>query len=202
MKYLLIILTLTFSCAGQDIFLKNERTGLPLYLCDLKKNYPILVEIAADIPLEDIQVIQEAISIWNTALETEVFLYIGMSNWTTVEMPEPTNHISIGVVFLAGELGDNTLAHFERITDYRRGCLAAGKIIYVPDMIGSNPLRRLRTIAHELGHSLCLAHSNKLNNLMYESIPLEMGCTSKAKHSIPVPTKEQVQALKNMYNLE
>jgi predicted Zn-dependent protease len=48
---------------------------------------------------------------------------------------------------------------------------------------------------HELLHVLGLAHSNHRNDLMYHVVPPSIFHAEE-------PTNEEIQALKNIYNLE
>jgi hypothetical protein len=190
------------------MFLKNERTGLPIYQCKL----PQLVVITSDVPLEDLKIIKEAIHYWNSTLghvncgkilTCPPLYYAGVTNYKSKDIPRNLNHIVIGL-FPEEEAEEpqdlgSTLPWLDK-----SGCITGNRILYIRERL-ENERRKRWLIAHELGHIFGLSHSNELNNLMNSIVPLELGCTKSSRYwpyCIPLPTKEQIKALNNIYHLE
>jgi len=198
--YLFVVIACVTSCAATSPFLKNKRTGLPLYQCQL----PQLVVVTSDVPFEDLLMIKNSIDYWNTELgrvpvskisSSPPLIYAGVTNFKSRDTPKNINYIVVRVLPESEAEAPISLGNMERFVNYTKGCIKGAIISYFRNRLKDNPNKMNWVMRHEIGHSIGLSHSSFKGDLMYES-------TFTSPSFIPRATKRQIRALKNIYNIK
>jgi hypothetical protein len=171
------------------MFLKSKATGLPIYQCYL----PQLVVLTADVPDYDEKVIREGFEYWNRVLGTTAFIYAGYIDSTSAEI-DYANYVVVRVQKDEDATDPNDRGYARPILG-KEGCIKGEMIDYIPTRINRNYNFLEWLVMHESGHTLGLDHSLLEGNLMYKTAPVDVVF-------VPRASGEQIQALKNIYNLE